>query len=134
MSGGSWPASTRSIKRVTSGATAASVSAVVWERGRGGIYLSKLSVFQEPPPPCPLVIHALHAALAASVPLVCFLTAVIWLAEIADRTGLAGRIAHVLARAARGSTARLYVLVCLACALLTRDALARPAPSWSWCR
>ena len=53
------------------------------------------------------------------MPLVCFLTAVIWLAEIADRTGLAGRIAHVLARAARGSTARLYVLVCLACALLT---------------
>jgi arsenical pump membrane protein len=65
------------------------------------------------------IISALHAALAASLPLVCFLTAVIWLAEVADRTGLAGRIAHVLARAARGSTARLYVLVCLACALLT---------------
>jgi arsenical pump membrane protein len=65
------------------------------------------------------VLPALHAALAASLPLVCFLTAVIWLAEVADRTGLAGRIAHVLARAARGSTARLYVLVCLACALLT---------------
>jgi arsenical pump membrane protein len=67
----------------------------------------------------PTLIHALHAALAASVPLMCFLTAVIWLAAIADRTGLAGLIAHVLARAARGSTARLYVLVCLACALLT---------------
>ena len=62
---------------------------------------------------------AIHAALAASIPLVCFLTAVIWLANVADRTGLAGRIAHVLAGQARGSTARLYVLVCLACALLT---------------
>jgi arsenical pump membrane protein len=57
---------------------------------------------------------AVHAALAASIPLVCFLTAVIWLANVADRTGLAGRIAHVLAGQARGSTARLYVLVCLA--------------------
>jgi arsenical pump membrane protein len=62
---------------------------------------------------------AIHAALAASIPLVCFLTAVIWLANVADRTGLAGRIAHVLAGQAHGSTARLYVLVCLACALLT---------------
>jgi arsenical pump membrane protein len=65
------------------------------------------------------VLHALHAALAASVPLVCFLTAVIWLADVADRCGLAGRIAHLLAGAARGSAARLYALVCLACALLT---------------
>ncbi len=62
---------------------------------------------------------AIHAALAASIPLVCFLTAVIWLAGVADRTGLAGRVAHILAGTARGSTARLYVLVCLACALLT---------------
>ena len=53
------------------------------------------------------LVAAIHAALAASIPLVCFLTAVIWLADVADRTGLAGRIAHVLAGRARGSTARL---------------------------
>lgn len=63
--------------------------------------------------------HAVHAALAASIPLICFLTAVIWLADVADRTGLAGRIAHLLAGTARGSTARLYVFVCVTCALLT---------------
>jgi hypothetical protein len=62
---------------------------------------------------------AIHAALAASIPLVCFLTAVIWLAGVAERTGIAGRVAHILAGTARGSTARLYVLVCLAFALLT---------------
>jgi arsenical pump membrane protein len=61
----------------------------------------------------------LHAALSASVPLVCFLTAVIWLARVADATGLAGAIAGLLARAAGARTARVYALVCLACALLT---------------
>ena len=61
----------------------------------------------------------LGAALSASVPLVCFLTAVIWLARLADATGLAGAIAGILARAAGGGTARVYALVCLVCALLT---------------
>lgn len=61
----------------------------------------------------------LHAALSASVPLVCFLTAVIWLARVADATGLAGAIAGLLARAAGARARRVYALVCLACALLT---------------
>jgi Na+/H+ antiporter NhaD/arsenite permease-like protein len=61
----------------------------------------------------------LHAALSASVPLVCFLTAVIWLARVAEATGLAGAIAGLLARAAGARAARVYALVCLACALLT---------------
>lgn len=61
----------------------------------------------------------LHAALSASVPLVCFLTAVIWLARVADATGLAGAIAGLLARAAGARAARVYAFVCVACALLT---------------
>ena len=61
----------------------------------------------------------LHAALSASVPLVCFLTAVIWLARLAEATGLAGAIAVLLARAAGARTARVYALVCVVCALLT---------------
>jgi Na+/H+ antiporter NhaD/arsenite permease-like protein len=61
----------------------------------------------------------LHAALSASVPLVCFLTAVIWLARVAEATGLTGAIAGLLARAAGARAARVYALVCLACALLT---------------
>jgi arsenical pump membrane protein len=61
----------------------------------------------------------LHAALSASVPLVCFLTAVIWLARLAEATGLADAIAGLLAWAAGARAARVYALVCLACALLT---------------
>jgi arsenical pump membrane protein len=61
----------------------------------------------------------LHAALSASIPLVCFLTAVIWLARVADATGLAGVVAGMLARASGARTVRVYALVCLACALLT---------------
>ena len=61
----------------------------------------------------------LHAALSASIPLVCFLTAVIWLARVAEATGLAGAIAGVLSRAAGARMVRVYALVCLACALLT---------------
>ncbi len=67
----------------------------------------------------PAVPGPLHAALSASVPLVCFLTAVIWLARVAEATGLAGAIAVLLARAAGARTGRVYALVCLACALLT---------------
>jgi Na+/H+ antiporter NhaD/arsenite permease-like protein len=67
----------------------------------------------------PAVPAPLHAALSASVPLVCFLTAVIWLARVAEATGLAGAIAGLLSRAAGARTARVYALVCLACALLT---------------
>jgi arsenical pump membrane protein len=66
-----------------------------------------------------LLTGPLDAALSASVPLVCFLTAVIWLARAADATGLAGAIAGLLSRAAGGRTARVYALVCLVCALLT---------------
>ena len=67
----------------------------------------------------PGVSGPLHAALSASIPLVCFLTAVIWLARIAEATGLAGAIAGLLSRAAGARTARVYALVCIACALLT---------------
>ncbi|HEY2870047.1 MAG TPA: SLC13 family permease [Gaiellales bacterium] len=67
----------------------------------------------------PAIAGPLHAALSASIPLVCFLTAVIWLARIAEATGLAGAIAGLLSRAAGARTARVYALVCIACALLT---------------
>jgi Na+/H+ antiporter NhaD/arsenite permease-like protein len=62
---------------------------------------------------------SLHAALSASIPLVCFLTAVIWLARDAEATGLADAIAGILSRAAGARTVRVYALVCLACAFLT---------------
>jgi Na+/H+ antiporter NhaD/arsenite permease-like protein len=61
----------------------------------------------------------LHAALSASVPLVCFLTAVIWLARVADATGLAAAVAGLLARAAGARAGRVYALVCVSCACLT---------------
>jgi len=67
----------------------------------------------------PAVPGPLHAALSASVPLVCFLTAVIWLARVAEATGLADAIAGVLSRAAGARTARVYALICVTCALLT---------------
>ena len=67
----------------------------------------------------PAIPGPLHAALSASIPLVCFLTAVIWLARVAETTGLAGAIAGLLSGAAGAHTARVYALVCLACALLT---------------
>src|SRR5947208_5430342 len=67
----------------------------------------------------PAIAGPLHAALSASIPLVCFLTAVIWLARIAEATGLAGAIAGLLSRAAGARTGRVYALVCIACALLT---------------
>src|SRR6185312_386774 len=67
----------------------------------------------------PAVSGPLHAALSASIPLVCFLTAVIWLARVAEATGLADAIAGILSRAAGARIVRVYALVCLACALLT---------------
>ena len=60
-----------------------------------------------------------RSALGAALPLVPFLTAAIWLGAHAERTGLAGRLAAVAGRLARGSRPRLYALACGLCALLT---------------
>lgn len=58
-------------------------------------------------------------ALTVIAPLVAFLAAALTLAALVERSGLAERAAHALAAAARGSSARLYVLVCVVCGLLT---------------
>ncbi|MEA2418972.1 MAG: hypothetical protein QOE60_1178 [Thermoleophilaceae bacterium] len=58
---------------------------------------------------------ALHAAL----PVLVFLAAALTLATAAGRAGLAVRAADRMARLARGSTPRLYALVCGATALMT---------------
>jgi arsenical pump membrane protein len=50
---------------------------------------------------------------------VAFLCAALTLAALAERSGLAQRAAGVLAGRARGNALALYVLVCVACALLT---------------
>lgn len=61
----------------------------------------------------------LRPALDAAVPLLAFLAAALSLAEHARRAGLAERAAERLARAGRGSSARLFVLVCGLCAVTT---------------
>ena len=58
-------------------------------------------------------------SLRAVAPMLAFLTAALTLAALVERTGLAERAAHVLARRARGSMLALYVLTCVVCALLT---------------
>lgn len=61
----------------------------------------------------------LGRSLLEAAPIGVFLVSVIWLARLADRAGLAQRLAGVLARNARGQRRRLYVLVCTLCAGLT---------------
>ena len=61
----------------------------------------------------------LGPALRAVLPVLAFLAAALTLAAAAERAGLAERAADHLARLARGRTATLYVLVCLASALAT---------------
>jgi arsenical pump membrane protein len=58
-------------------------------------------------------------ALAAAGPPIAFLTAVMGLALLAERSGLAARLAARLAAAGRGRTPALFGLVCATCALLT---------------
>lgn len=58
-------------------------------------------------------------AAAATLPLVPFLTAAIWLSAHAERVGLAERLAAAAGRLAGGSRPALYALVCGLCALLT---------------
>jgi arsenical pump membrane protein len=53
------------------------------------------------------------------VPLLLFLTAVLSLATLVERSGLAERVAAAVARAAHGHTVALYGGVCLLCAGLT---------------
>jgi arsenical pump membrane protein len=61
----------------------------------------------------------LGPAVAAVLPLACFLTAALSLAALVERSGLCDRAATALARRAGGRTAALYVLVCALCAALT---------------
>jgi len=58
-------------------------------------------------------------AAAATGPPIAFLTAVMGLALLADHSGLAARLADLLAAAGRGRTLALFGWVCVACALLT---------------
>jgi Na+/H+ antiporter NhaD/arsenite permease-like protein len=58
-------------------------------------------------------------AAAAAAPMLIFLTAALGLASVAGRTGLIEWGVTALARLGRGSTRRLYVLVCAVAALLT---------------
>jgi arsenical pump membrane protein len=62
---------------------------------------------------------ALGPALTTVLPLAVFLTVALSLAAVVQRSGLCDRAAGALARAARGRSLRLYVLVCVACAALT---------------
>jgi Na+/H+ antiporter NhaD/arsenite permease-like protein len=62
---------------------------------------------------------SLAVAAWAVAPLAVFLTAAIWLSDLAARSGLARRLAGLLARGARGSPRALYVLVCVCAAVLT---------------
>lgn len=64
-------------------------------------------------------VDVLGLALRQTTPLALFLTAAIWLAAFANRAGLAGRMAGLLASRARGSKAVLFALVCSLCAVLT---------------
>jgi arsenical pump membrane protein len=58
-------------------------------------------------------------ALTAAGPPIAFLTAVMGLALLADQSGLAARLADLLAAAGRGRTLGLFACVCAACAALT---------------
>jgi Na+/H+ antiporter NhaD/arsenite permease-like protein len=60
-----------------------------------------------------------QAAVSDALPPVVFLASVIGLAMLADRSGLAERLAAALARVAGGSTPALFLWVCGACAVLT---------------
>lgn len=66
---------------------------------------------------------ALGASIAPAVrvvaPLVAFLGAALTLAALVERSGLAERAALILAAAARGNTAALYVWVCGLCVAMT---------------
>lgn len=59
------------------------------------------------------------SALTTAGPPVAFLAAVMGLALLADDSGLAARLAGLLARAGRGRTLSLFLLVCAVCAALT---------------
>ena len=63
--------------------------------------------------------HAIGPALSSVGPAVVFLWAVMRLALLAERSGLAARLADVLLAAGRGSVFRLFWWVCATCALLT---------------
>ena len=58
-------------------------------------------------------------ATIAAAPMLVFLTVGLGLAGLAERAGFVDRGVTILARAGKGSTRRLYVLVCSASALLT---------------
>src|SRR3954454_14632806 len=60
-----------------------------------------------------------QSALTTATPPMGFLTAVMGLALLADSSGLARRLADLLAAAGRGRTVLLFAWVCVACALLT---------------
>ena len=62
---------------------------------------------------------AVHEAVAATLPLLAFLSAAFWLAALAERAGLADALAAAMTRASRGSGIRLYALTCALCTALT---------------
>jgi arsenical pump membrane protein len=62
---------------------------------------------------------ALAPALAVVVPLTAFLGAALTLATLVERSGIADRVASILAARAGGSALALYALVCATCAVLT---------------
>ncbi len=58
-------------------------------------------------------------AVVEIAPLLAFLTAAIWLAELADGAGLTARIGASIARTSGGRRSTVYATTCAACALLT---------------
>ena len=63
--------------------------------------------------------HVALDAVRATAPMLAFLAIALTVAALAERAGLPGWAAGELARLGRGSTRRLYALVCLASGLLT---------------
>jgi arsenical pump membrane protein len=62
---------------------------------------------------------AVTPAVTAVAPLMAFLGAALTLAALAERSGIADRVARALAARAGGSALVLYALVCATCAMLT---------------
>jgi Na+/H+ antiporter NhaD/arsenite permease-like protein len=96
------------IKFILAGIAVASVAG--WPRSRAAAFAALAAG---------ALSGGIFAATVAAAPMLVFLTAALGLAWLADRAGLVDWAVSLLARAGRGSTLRLYALVCSVAALLT---------------